>query len=184
MTDIDIDVPDRKKALALFRHVPAANKKKAHNSGVYFHRVPVDPFTGRCTLDYKEAEKIGYFKIDILNLSIYSKIRNEAHLDELIATEPTWELLEEKEFCDLVFHMKGHHEVCKIMKPRSMIQLAAVMAMIRPSKRYLIGKSWDEVLQEVWAPPKDGGYAFKKSHSLSYSYVVRVHMNLIVEGLA
>jgi DNA polymerase III alpha subunit len=67
------------------------------------------------------------------------------------------------------------------MKPRSVEQLAAVLAMIRPAKRYLVGQDWDTVLQEVWTPPSNNDYYFKKSHSISYAMLVVVHMNLLCE---
>lgn len=183
VTDIDIDVPDRNAVLRLFPHVIASNQDRQHNTGVYFHLVPENPFTGRCSIDYQEAEQIGYFKIDVLNVGIYKGIRDEQHMNELLEREPVWELLEAEEFCNMLFHMRGHHDICRQMKPRTVLQLAAVLAMIRPAKRYLVGKSWDIVMREIWISPKDGSYAFKKSHSLSYAMAVKLHMNLLVEEL-
>jgi len=53
-TDIDIDIANRNKLLRLIRNTPAmiedSNKKRKHNTGVYFHEVPEDPFTGLCTI--------------------------------------------------------------------------------------------------------------------------------------
>ena len=185
VTDIDIDVPDRTEVLKLFKHVAASNhssgKKKGHNTGVYFHDVPVDPFTNRCTLDYKEAEDIGYFKIDVLNVSIYKDVKGNQHMDQLLEREPMWELLEEKDFFDMLFHMRGHHSLCQTMKPKTISQLAAVLAMIRPAKRHLVGKSWDEVMDEVWLVPDNDEYFFKKSHAVGYAMAVKLHMNLLTE---
>lgn len=185
VTDIDIDVPDREQVLRLFRNVPASKRKGSkstgHNTGVYFHKVPVDPLTGRCVLDYEEAERQGYFKIDMLNVSIYKDVDDPQHMQQLLDREPIWELLQEKEFCDMLFHMRGHHEICKNMNPRSVLQLAVVLAMIRPAKRHLIGKPWNEVMRSVWIKPNDDQYYFKKSHAISYAMAVKMHMNLIVE---
>ena len=185
VTDIDIDVPNRDVILKLFKHTVASNhskgKPRRHNTGVYFHKVPSDPFTWRCTLDYNTAEDLGYFKIDILNVSIYKTVRDPAHMDQLLATEPIWELLEEQDFCDMLFHIRGHHGVCKQMKPKNIIQLAAVLAMIRPAKRHLIGMNWKSVMNDVWIAPTDDSYAFKKSHSLGYALAVKLHMNLLTE---
>lgn len=187
VTDIDIDVPDRAGVLRLFPHTIASNhgdgKIRQHNTGVYFHRVPEDPFTGRCSIDYQEAERMGYFKIDILNVNIYRDVRDEAHMNELLEREPMWELLEEKDFCDLVFHMRGHHDVCKQMKPRSVLQTAAVLAMIRPAKRHLVGKPWPTVMKTIWDRPKTDEYYFKKSHAVGYAMAVKLHMNLLVEQI-
>jgi len=30
-------------------------------------------------------------KIDMLNLGLYTEVRNEQHLDQLLAQEPAWE---------------------------------------------------------------------------------------------
>jgi hypothetical protein len=187
MTDIDIDVPDREKILQIFDNIPAMmknrGKTKKHVSGVYFHKVPQDPFNGFCSLDYKKSEELGFFKLDLLNVSLYQEIENEEHLTTLMEREPIWELLEHKEFCDLLFHLNGHHGVCQKMKPNSIEKLAATLAIIRPAKKHLIGKSWKQVMEEVWLPPKDDSYYFKKAHAFSYSFTVKVHMNLICEKL-
>lgn len=186
-TDIDIDTPDRDKLLALFKHTPAMISRRKrqikHNTGVYFHQVPSNPYTGLCNIDYETAEELGFFKLDILNLSVYKDVKDDAHLNKLSETEPLWELLWDKDFCDILFQLKGHHNVCAQMKPRSIEQLAAVLAMIRPAKNYLIGKDWNTIFNEVWVPTTDGSYYFKKSHSISYALTVIVHMNIICETI-
>lgn len=186
-TDIDIDTPDRNSVLDLFKHTPAMieknDRKVKHNTGVYFHKVPVDPFTGYCNVEYNLAEKLGFFKLDILNINIYKSVKDENHLIKLMNTEPIWELLYEPDFCDMLFQLRGHHDICKKMKPDSVEKLAAVLAMIRPSKNYLIGKEWDEIFKDIWVPPVDGSYYFKAAHSISYAMTVVVHMNLLCEDI-
>lgn len=185
--DIDIDFADRTQALKLFDHIPASRKEKdqhvKHNTGIYFHRVPVNAETALCDAAYEEAESLGYFKIDFLNVSIYKDIRDEDHLVALMNKEPLWDLLEQEEFVNLLFHVNGHADICRLMKPRSLEQLAAVLAIIRPAKRHLAGLSWNEVMEDVWKKPTDGSYFFKHSHSISYAMAVIVHMNLICENL-
>lgn len=181
--DIDIDFADRQKALALFKHVPARLGDRKHNTGVYFHRVPVDPFKNICTVDHKSAEETGFFKIDLLNVGIYKDIKDEQHLQKLMNTEPLWELLEFDEFIDKVFHIAGNAKLCQKLKPKNIEQLAALLAIIRPAKRHLANKSWDDILKEVWLPSADGSYYFKKAHAFSYAMAVIVHMNLICEEL-
>jgi hypothetical protein len=183
--DIDIDFPDRSKILEILKHrVAVLENGQPHNTGVYFTELPHDPISNRATIDYKEAGQRGYFKIDFLNVNIYQSIRDTKHLDKLMNTEPIWDLLEHQEFVDQVFHINGHISVLKYMKPRNIEQLAAVLAIIRPAKRHLIGKSWEEVMREVWIKPSNGEYYFKKSHAVSYAVAVVLHMNLICEQLA
>jgi hypothetical protein len=186
--DIDIDFADRTKALQLFKHIVASRvdngKLVKHNTGVYLHEVPVDAITGLSAIAYQEAEEQQYFKIDFLNVGLYDGVRSEEHLVKLMEQEPLWDLLEDNSFSDLLFHVNGHGEILRKMKPTTIEQLAAVLAMIRPAKRYLIGKDWNTVLNEVWKKPESEEYFFKKSHAIAYAQAVVVQMNLICENIS
>lgn len=185
LPDIDIDFADRQQALDLFKHVPAKLKQRKHNTGVYFHRVPSNPFTNTCTVEHTDADDMGFFKLDLLNLSIYKGVKDYDHLDQLMQKEPMWELLEHEEFVTQLFHLSGNHEICQKLKPRSVEQLAAVLAIIRPSKRYLQTADWATIEREVWTKPRNDNkaYYFKKAHAVSYAMVVVLHMNLLCEQL-
>ena len=184
MPDIDIDFADRNQVLGRLKHrVAKLDNGKKHNTGIYVTEIPHNPVNALSTIDYKTAEDRGYFKLDFLNVSIYDKVKDEDHLKELMNKEPLWELLETKDFCDLVFHVSGHHELIKKLKPRKIEQLAAVLAIIRPAKRHLQDDDWQTILSEVWVKPEDGEYYFKKAHAFGYAMAVVVHMNLICEGL-
>lgn len=189
MPDIDIDFADRTKALALFEHVKASREEDgrlvAHNTGVYFHTVPVDARSNLCSIPYHDAEDRGYFKIDFLNVSLYKDIKNEEHLVQLMNQEPLWDLLEQDDFVNLLFHVNGHGSILRRVKPKSVEQLAAVLAMIRPAKRYLIGKDWETVEAEIWTKPKhEHEYYFKKAHAVAYAMAIVVQMNLICEQIS
>lgn len=180
--DIDLDFPDRDTVLSKLQHrVARLETGKKHNTGVYVTEMPHNPVDGLSTIDYKQAEQRGYFKIDFLNVSIYKDVRDEAHLVALMQKEPLWELLLEDQFVDLLFHLSGHGGVLRQTCPTSVAQLAAVLAMIRPAKRYLIGKDWTTIMNQVWIKPGTGEYYFKKSHATSYAVAVVVHMNLLCE---
>lgn len=189
MPDIDIDFADRTKILNVVKHIPASIKDsngifKKHNTGVYCHSIPYNPLTDSASIDYKKAEERGYFKIDFLNVSIYKDIKDENALKRLLDQEPLWDLLEQDDFVNLLFHVNGHGPILRQMKPKSIEQLAAVLAIIRPAKRYLIGKSWDEVLGEVWVKPQGDEYYFKKAHAIAYAAAVVVQMNQICESVS
>jgi DNA polymerase III alpha subunit len=185
MPDIDLDFPNRAAILDLIEHVPAVLKNgKKHNTGIYCQKIPKNPLTGLSSIEYKEAEARGYFKIDFLNVNVYNSIRDEDHLINLLETEPLWDLLEQDEFVDLLFHVSGHGSILRKMKPRTIEQLAAVLAMIRPGKKHLIGQDWNSVMKEIWIKPTGDEYYFKKAHAISYAMVVIVHMNLICESLS
>jgi DNA polymerase III alpha subunit len=188
MPDIDIDFIDREQALKLFKHTVASRDDNGrtvkHNTGVYLHEVPVDAVSGLCSVPYEQAEEQEFFKIDFLNVSIYKGVRNEEHLKQLMETEPLWDLLVQDEFVDLLFHLNGHGAILRKTCPTSVEELAAVLAMIRPAKRNLIGKSWPEIMKEVWTKPKTDEYYFKKSHATAYAMAIVVQMNLICEQIS
>lgn len=188
MPDIDIDFADRKKILDLIKHTPAAMEQngifKKHNTGVYCHAIPYNPLTETASIEYKKAEERGYFKIDFLNVNIYKDIRDEDHLKTLMETEPLWDLLEQDDFSNLLFHVNGHGAILRQMKPTSVLQLAAVLAMIRPAKRHLIGESWTTVMETIWTKPEKDEYFFKKAHAVAYAMAVVVQMNLICESIS
>jgi DNA polymerase III alpha subunit len=188
MPDIDIDFADRTPALNTLKHTTAAINDngtfKKHNTGVYCTSIPYNPITGLSTIDYKEAEDRGYFKIDFLNVSVYDGVQDRKHLLTLMETEPLWDLLLEDDFVNNLFHVNGHGSILRQMEPKSIEELAAVLAMIRPAKRYLIGKDWTTVMTEVWTKPENDEYYFKKAHAVAYAHVIVVQMNLICENLS
>ena len=182
-TDIDIDVKDRDVLLEKLKHIPASIIKdgeiKKHNTGVYFTDIPVHPFTNSANIDYKQAEDRGYFKLDILNVGVYEKVKNEKHLQELIDQEPDWSLLEHKEIVEQLFHIHNHFDIVNKLKPKSVEELAAVLAIIRPAKRNLLNATWPEIESNVWTKPSDNSYYFKKSHAIGYALAICVQMNLM-----
>ena len=183
MPDVDIDFYDREGVLQLFKHTPATIVKKdmheKHKTGIYFHDVPVNPITKHSSLDYKQAEDRGYFKIDLLNVSIYKDIKSEQELVELMIEEPDWDILKYSYVVDNLFHLNGHFNIVKKLEPRNIEQLAAVLAIIRPAKRHLMYKDWIDILKDVWVKPADGSYFFKKSHAIAYAHAIVVQMNLM-----
>jgi hypothetical protein len=186
--DIDIDFPDREKVLSVIKHIRASRiddkDLTSHNTGIYLQSIPHDPIKNLSTIDYKTAEKRGYFKIDFLNVGLYNGIRDEVHLKKLMEAEPLWDLLLQDEFVNLLFHLNGHVDILKKTCPTSVEQLSAVLAMIRPAKRHLVGMDWSTIMTEVWKKPENGEYYFKKAHAVAYALAVVVQMNLICEQVS
>lgn len=184
-TDIDIDFADRNKALTLFSHIPAMMKKDGkemkHNTGVYFHDIPVNPITDLPSFDYEEAEELGYFKVDFINNSVYSELSGRDHLERLLEVEPMWELLESEEFVSLLTHIGNHFDIVNTIKPKSIPELAIVLAIIRPGKRYLLNENMQKIKDEVWVEPTDGSYFFKKSHATAFAMLITLQMNVLVD---
>ncbi len=191
MPDIDIDFYDREQALKLIKHVPASRVEngtfKKHNTGIYCTSIPYDPVTSLASIDYEEAEERGYFKLDFLNVSIYKDIQSEEELLRLLSIEPLWDLLEQKEFCDLIFHVNGYHSLISMLKPKSIEQLAMFLAILRPGKKHLVDKvskeGWDSISAEIWIKTEDT-YSFKKSHAVAYAHAIVIQMNKICESIS
>jgi hypothetical protein len=189
-SDIDIDVADRDKALAMLTHTNASilrdDKISRHNTGVYFTEIPRDPFTGQASLDYQQAEELGYIKVDVLNVGLYRQVKSEQHLQELMNQEPEWDRLYDPKFCAKLIHIGSHYDTLIKMPEavNSIARLAMFLAVIRPAKRHLIGRTWREVSETVWDRPTDDSYYFKKSHSVGYAHLVAVNMNLLSQAYA
>ena len=188
--DIDLDFSNRTVALESMPHVSASiikdGKIVKHNTGVYFHAVPTDPVTGLCSWDYENADKLSMFKIDMLNVSVYQNIRDEEHLLTLMNTPMNWEKFEDPRFVSKLFHLGNHSELTAKLKPKSIEEIAMILALIRPGKKHLQSKCYlhgfSSIVDEIWQHELGDAYVFKKSHSLGYAMLVYVHANLILEN--
>jgi hypothetical protein len=183
-SDVDIDFSNRDDLLKFIQHVPAAMRNitpiRRHNTGVYVTDIPYDPVNNMSALHYEDAEKRGYFKLDLLNVHVYNQVRDEKHLIELMS-EPDWSKLNDREFVEKLIHLANHYQsIQKMPEPiNSIPRLAMFLALIRPAKKHLIGLPWHEVAKTIW-DKGDDGYAFKKAHAIGYSQLVVVHMNLLM----
>ena len=182
-SDIDIDFGDRDTLLKLISHTRAAMRNvkpiRNHATGVYITDIPYDPVNNIASIDYTVADKRGYFKLDLLNVHVYSQVRDESHLIELMI-EPQWSKLKDPVVVEKLIHLNSqYYNLQKMPEPVDSIpRLAMFLAIIRPGKKHLIGLPWKEVAKTVWDKGTDG-YTFKKSHAISYSWLVAVHMNLL-----
>jgi hypothetical protein len=185
--DVDIDLKDRHELLSLIPHTVASindgGRVKPHLTGVYLQSIPSDLVTGLASIDYRKASEDDFFKLDLLNNHIYEQVRDSEHLDALMVAEPQWELLEHVEVVEQLYHINQHAELVKAYAPKSVEELAMVLALIRPGKRHLQGLPLDQIRDEIWSKPEDGKYYFKKSHSVAFATAIVVQLNLIVEQL-
>lgn len=181
--DIDIDFGNRDKVLELIKHTRAAMRNvtpiRHHATGIYVTDVPYDPVNNIASIDYSEAEKRGYFKLDFLNVHVYESVKSEEHLISLMK-EPDWNKLKDKVFVEKLIHLNNQfYNLEKMPEPiNSIPRLAMFLAIIRPGKKHLIGKTYSEISKTVWDKGTDG-YTFKKAHGIAYAHLVVVHMNLL-----
>jgi hypothetical protein len=185
-SDVDIDFGDRDLILQHIKHIPAAMRNvtpiRKHATGVHITEIPYDAINDMANIDYNEAEKRGYFKLDLLNVHVYNQVRDEEHLKYLMR-EPDWSKLNDSNFVEKLIHLGNHYQILQRMPEpvNSIPRLAMFLAVIRPAKRHLIGQSWKEVSKTIWDKDTEG-YSFKKSHAVAYAHLVVVHMNLLSDS--
>jgi len=181
--DIDIDFADRKNIVDLIKHTAARQENsgviRKHNSGVFVTDIPIDPINNCSSIDYREAENRGYFKLDFLNQSVYELIQDQDHYDRMLAKPTDWDRLLDKFFCEHVVHIGNYTDLVADMRPDSIERMAAFIAIIRPGKAHLQRQLWSTVFASVWDGDDSRGFVFKKSHSISYAKLVALHINLL-----
>ena len=182
--DIDIDLADRDQLLQLIHAIPARQthqgQVRRHNSGVYVTDIPYDPVNKCAAIDYEEAETRGYFKIDLLNMSVYQLITSPAHYQKMLSQEPAWSRLwTDPLWAKQLVHVGNYTELLATMKPDSIPRMAAFISIIRPGKAHLQNKPWAEVFDSVWDGDASKGFVFKHAHAIGYAALVALHMNLI-----
>lgn len=182
--DIDIDVADRDRVLNLIKHVAARqsvnDSAKKHISGIYVTDIPYDPVLNCSAIDYEEAEQRGYFKIDLLHMSVYKLVKDETHYQQMLSCAPQWhKLWQNSSWASQLIHIGRYTDLLASMRPDSIPKMAAFISVIRPGKAHLQKQPWSVVFESVWDGDTSKGYTFKKSHAISYAALVALHMNLL-----
>ncbi|MGI0075882.1 MAG: hypothetical protein ACREAU_00570 [Nitrosopumilaceae archaeon] len=184
--DIDIDLKSSFFPEKYFPECVRASRVEnqiltKHNTGVYFQTIPVDSWTNLAAIPYKEAENLGYVKIDFLHLSVLDIFESKQEIRALLKKEPNWDLLQSRENVSKLFHLHNHYDIVRQVKPKSVIEIADCLALIRPGKKHLIEaylKDRDATRPVLYKKSKDG-YMFKKSHAVSYSLTIVLQLHLI-----
>jgi len=182
--DIDIDLANRDQVLALISAIPARQMQqdqvRKHNSGVYVTGIPYDPVNKCAAIDYETAEALGYFKIDLLNMSVYQLITSPEQYQQALTQDPPWtRLWTDPDWAQQLAHIGNYKELLNSMRPDSIPRMAAFISIIRPGKAHLQNQPWETVFQSVWDGDASRGFVFKRSHAISYAALVALHMNLI-----
>ena len=182
--DIDLDFADREQVLKLIKAVPARQmhqgQVRKHNSGVYVTDIPYDPVNACAAIDYETAERLGYFKIDLLNMTVYQLIKSPEHYQDMLDQTPDWtRLWLDPAWAQQLVHVGNYVELLKTMQPDSIPRMAAFISVIRPGKAHLQNQPWDQVFETVWDGDDSRGFVFKKAHAVGYSALVALHMNIL-----
>ena len=192
--DCDIDVKDRERAVSLFPEairMSQINDKQLvpHNTGLHFQKIPVDPITGLSAYPYKQAGGLGFNKVDLIPNTVYDLVKSEKHLQELLDAPVDWDWFQDERFFGHkgLTHLHEYLWLCKKFPPKSVFDIAALLAIIRPRMRHLQKEcqSIDEVKERCWNKSEgpENEYFFKKSHSVAFAVLVVVHAQLLAEKL-
>ncbi len=188
--DVDIDCRPF-DPLTVFKTAVKAStiregKLVPHPCGVYFQDVPVDPLTGLAAVLYEDAEILGCFKVDFLHLHIYSHFSSHDEIKQLLKFEPDWNLLKIPSVVVQLFQLGKHYEILQQVKPRSVQELADVLALIRPQKIYILPSYLEDrerARSFLYRIDERSGYAFKKAHAISYALVIVLQLHLMQGGI-
>lgn len=182
LPDIDIDVIDRKEILKLIPHVKASRLQNdtlvEHGPGIHVQRISANHEINLSNIPYEEAEERCYWKLDILNNPTpYENIKHKAEIRNILETFDCWELFEYKEIVEQLFHIRNHADFVVELKPKSIDDLAFILALIRPWGQKLLSMnlSQEEFNKEIWNP-KEGIVGFKKSHAFAYAAAIIVQV--------
>lgn len=190
-TDIDIDIPASIDPLSIFPDAIRASMYKdkkltPHPCGIYFQDVPVDPITGLAAVPYEQAERLGCFKVDFLHLHVYDHFSSSEEIRELIKHDPDWTLLEIPSVVKQLFQISKHFDIVSQVRPVSVLQVADVLALIRPQKRFMLNFYLSNPIKarkELYRLEEGSGYSFKKAHAIAYSLVIVLQLHLIKGGI-
>lgn len=191
MPDIDIDTQSSFNAQTVFKYSVAASmvkngKLSRHPVGTYFQTIPIDNETSLAAIPYEEAEDLGYFKVDFLHLTFLDNFTSKQEIRRMLKREPKWMMLQVPSIVAQLSHISNHFDMVYQVKPQSIQELADILALIRPGKRYLLKayiKDRDLVREELYKRPDDTSAAwFKRSHSIAYAHNILLQMLLIEDG--
>jgi DNA polymerase III alpha subunit len=189
--DIDLDLKTDFDPLKIFPEAVRASMIKnndliKHNVGVYFQAIPKDKMTGLAAIPYDKAEEEGYFKIDFLHLSLLDDFGSKQEIRDLLDIEPDWNLLQKEEVVEKLFQIRRQFTLVSKLAPKSVIELADCIALMRPGKRHLVDaylKDKTLIREELYKKPEDGKYYFKKGHAISYALNIVLQLHLIKGGV-
>ena len=190
--DIDIDLKTSFKPEDYFKDGTRAsrvenNLLRPHTAGFYFQTIPKDPLTNLAAIPFKEAEELGYFKMDFLHLSLLDDFESKEEIRALLAMEPDWTILETQENVEKLFQLRNQFDVVHTIKPKTVEDLCDCIAIFRPGKKHLLqhyNANKEFIRKELYKRPDDPDkFYFKQSHSMAYALNVVLQMHLIKAGI-
>lgn len=178
MFDVDIDVSPVTDRSVYGTRAMVYNEEEGkilpHPSGIYLNNVPIDEMTGLSAFDYKYGDAHGYMKVDLLNNSVYREFKSKQDIIDVMNQPVEWGQFRKRAVVEALPHLGKHYELVNKVSPSSIIELADVIALIRPGKDHLIVPYLEDRVRtrkNLYRQPKTGVY-FKKSHAIGYAVMI------------
>ena len=181
--DIDIDVNKKVDRRDYGKPVPIVNYEKQkilpHPSGIVLDDIPVDPDSGMVPFDYKILDDMKLTKVDLLTNHSYDVFHKKEDILNLVDKIDTidWDWFQDNDFTEKLPHLKGNSHYLNFLHPKSVEELADVLALIRPGKIHLM----DEYLvkrramdNRIYSRPTNDKMYMKKSHAIAYAVMICV----------
>lgn len=190
--DVDIDLPSTvQKGDLGFTQAMIYNEKtqtiSPHPSGYYFEEVPVDPVTSLCSFDYEWGDSNGFMKVDLLTNRVYDQFKTKKDvLDAIEEDNVDWSLFQKREIVEKLPHLGKHFETVRDLSPKSIEDVADILALIRPAKRELIPEyklDKKRIRRKLYLRPRDNSIYFKKSHAISYALMIVCYLTVLDGGI-
>ena len=148
--------------------------------------VPIDPQAGVAAAPYKMAAELGCFKIDFLPSHPLNKFDNREDMLALLEEEPDWNLLLIPSVVQHLFHLAKHASLLTKLKPRSVLELADTLALVRPQKSYILPyylTNREDARKLLYLKEEGDAYGFKKAHSIAYALIIVLQLHLVKAGI-
>lgn len=185
--DIDIGTTIDRGAYGIrgFVYNEKTEKTSPHPSAVYLEDVPLDRLTGLSAIDYKYGDLAGFYKVDLLNNKSYVMFKSKDEILEYMHKPVDWNNFMREDLVKKLPHIGNHFDVVQMVKPKSIHDLADVLALIRPGKSHLLDYYMEDKLStriNLYREPINEQNYFKKAHAISYAVMIVTVMNKLVEG--
>lgn len=183
--DIDIDTTSDFIPKSIFPNCTYASRIQnndilKHPVGVHFQNIPIDPVTKLSAIPYNHISEYGYFKIDMLHVSVLDTFTDKKQIKKLLKKEPNWDILLDSSHTHKLFQLNKHYNLLRQVKPKTIMELADCIALIRPGKMILLNKYLtDKESTRILLYQKQSNSDYKKSHAVAYAHIVVLQMHLI-----
>lgn len=115
-----------------------------------------------------------------------SKFDSREDMLALLDEEPDWTLLLIPSVVRNLFHVGKHASLLAKLRPRSILEVADALALIRPQKAYILPyymTNREDARKLLYIKEEGETYGFKKAHSVAYAMIIVLQLHLIKAGI-